>query len=390
MSPDVLVVGAGAFGGWTALELVGRGARVTLVDAWGPGHVRSSSGGETRVIRASYGSRDRYSRLASRAFERWRRAEADWRLGVFRQTGGLWMFGEDDRFGRASAAALEAEGLPFEWLTPAEAARRFPQIAMTGLSSVMFEPEAGYLLARRSCELVLERFLALGGVYRQRAVASPAVLETAPGGRVRVRMSDASAVEADAAVFACGPWLGALFPDVVGGAVTPTRQESYCFGTPPGDPRFTDEQLPVWLELRDRLIYGVPGNAYRGFKIADDSSGPAFDPTSGSRELDRTGIARARARLAERFPDLRDAPFVGGEVCQYEATPDSDFIIAAHPAAANAWIAGGGSGHGFKMGPVVGEIVAEAVLGHTAPDPAFRLGRFERTGVIPTLAEKWR
>jgi glycine/D-amino acid oxidase-like deaminating enzyme len=300
MSPDVLVVGAGAFGGWTALELVGRGARVTLVDAWGPGHVRSSSGGETRVIRASYGSRDRYSRLASRAFERWRRAEVDWRPGVFRQTGGLWMFGEDDRFGRASAAALEAEGLPFEWLTPAEAARRFPQIAMTGLSSVMFEPEAGYLLARRSCELVLERFLALGGVYRQRAVASPAVLETAPGGRVRVRMSDASAVEADAAVFACGPWLGALFPDVVGGAVTPTRQESYCFGTPPGDPRFTDEQLPVWLELRDRLIYGVPGNAYRGFKIADDSSGPARASPSGFPTFATRRSSAARCASTKR------------------------------------------------------------------------------------------
>ena len=384
--PRVIVVGAGAFGGWTALELVRRGARVTLLDAWGPGHARASSGGETRIIRASYGSRSRYTSLAARAFERWRRVEADWQLGLFRQTGGLWMFGDDDSFGRASAAALETEGLAYEWLTPADAARRFPQVSPDGLSSAMFEPGAGYLLSRRACEAVVDRVVAKGGTFLARAVAAPARLDT---GRTRVRLTDDTTLEADAFVLACGPWLGSLCPDEVGAAITPTRQEVYYFGTPPGDPRFTDEGMPVWLELRDRLLYGIPGNAHRGLKVADDTSGPRFDPTSGARDLSPAGAERARDDLARRFPGLAAAPFLGGEVCQYEATPDSDFILDSLPGAPNVWIAGGGSGHGFKMGPVVGEIMAEAVLGHAAPDLAYRLGRFERRGVIPTLKEKW-
>jgi sarcosine oxidase len=66
--PRVLVVGAGAFGGWTALQLLRRGASVTLIDAWGPGHVRASSGGETRVIRATYGTHTIYTAMAARAF----------------------------------------------------------------------------------------------------------------------------------------------------------------------------------------------------------------------------------------------------------------------------------------------------------------------------------
>src|SRR4029077_12271526 len=101
-----VVVGAGAFGGWTALELRRRGARVTLVDAWGPGNARASSGGETRVIRATYGARSIYTRMAVRAMALWRAHDAQWQRGFFRKTGALWMFGSDDAFGRASAAAL--------------------------------------------------------------------------------------------------------------------------------------------------------------------------------------------------------------------------------------------------------------------------------------------
>src|SRR5688572_11798878 len=138
----VAVFGAGAFGGWTALALARRGARVTLVDAWGPGHVRASSGGETRVIRATYGTRRVYTALAARALTLW--SEHDRRFGTafFRKTGAIWLFGRDDAFGRAAAEGLAAHGLPFEWLSPADAAKRFPQFAYDGIASVLVEPEA--------------------------------------------------------------------------------------------------------------------------------------------------------------------------------------------------------------------------------------------------------
>jgi sarcosine oxidase len=383
----VVVIGAGAFGGWTALALRRRGARVTLLDAWGPGNARASSGGETRVIRATYGTRTIYTKMALRAMALWRAHDAKYQRGFFRKTGALWMFGKDDAFGRASAAALRNEKLPIEDLTPQAAAKRFPQIAFDDtIRSVLWEPEAGYLFARRACEHVLECFIAEGGEYRQTAVRAPVPIA---GTSLRgVTLDDGATIEADAFVFACGPWLGRVFPDVIGKRVTPTRQEVYYFGTPPGDARFNDPAMPVWVDYRERLIYGIPGNANRGFKVADDTPGPAFDPTGGARDATPAGIDAARAFLKARFPALAGAPLLGSEVCQYEASPDSHFIIDRHPGAANVWIAGGGSGHGFKMGPAIGERVASHALTGSEPDPQFGLARLASTPA-GGWEEKW-
>ena len=374
----VAVIGAGAFGGWTALELIRRGARVTLIDAWGPGNVRSSSGGETRVLRAAYGSRAIYTKLASRALERWPSE-------FFRPTGVLWMFGQDDAFGRTSADALRSHGLRMEEISVADAARRYPQIAFSGISTVLFERDAGYLLARRACEHVVAAFVAGGGEWRQASAESPQRVDGPLGA---VRLAGGSTIAADRFVFACGPWLASLFPDALGPLVRVTRQEVFYFGTPAGDARFTDAQLPVWIEIGSTQLYGIPGNAHRGFKIADDAEGPPMDPTSGERHLTGAGVAAARDALARRFPALAGAPLVGGEVCQYESTPDSHYIIDRHPAAPNVWLAGGGSGHGFKMGPAIGELLASAVLDDRAPDPAFALSRFA-TPPVGGWTEKW-
>lgn len=376
--PRVVVVGAGAFGGWTALELVRRGAQVTLVDAWGPGNARASSGGETRVIRTTYGARTIYTKMAKRALELWRAHDKRYGRGFFKTTGVLWMFGQDDTFRKESVAALHAERIPVQELSLTEARRNYPQIDFTGISSILFEPEAGYLLARRACEHVVECVIAEGGEYRQAAVASPVeMIGSSPG---RVRLSDGQPLIANTYVFACGPWLGSLFPNVVGKKVAPTRQDVFYFGTPPGDARFLDDALPVWVDFGQRLIYGIPGNVNRGFKIADDSPGPPFDPTNGQRDLSPDGVKAARDFLVRRFPALRNAPLVGSEVCQYESSPDTNYIIDRHPTLPNVWIVGGGSGHGFKMGPAMGELVASLVLGEGKPDPFFSLSRFARTG----------
>jgi glycine/D-amino acid oxidase-like deaminating enzyme len=392
--PRVVVVGAGAFGGWTAHELARRGARVTLIDAWGPGNARASSGGETRVIRATYGTRSLYTKMARRALELWQQYDERWQRRFFHKTGAMWLFGDGSSgaaaaFGRASADALRAEGLPVEALTPVEARRRFPQVAFDHVSSVLIEREAGYLLARRACEHVVDRAIAEGAEYRQASAAAPVRID---GSSLQgLRLTDGMMLRADAFVFACGPWLGSIFPDVVGTLVTPTRQEVYYFGTPAGDARFLEAQLPVWIDYGQRLVYGIPGNANRGFKVADDTAGPRFDPTNGQREATDAGVKRARAFIAGRFPALADAPLVGAEVCQYEASPDSNYLIDRHPGASNVWIVGGGSGHGFKMGPAMGELVASLVLGESQPDPFFGLARFAGTRRRPGKhgEEKW-
>lgn len=367
--PKVVVVGAGAFGGWTALSLRRQGADVTLLDAWGPGHARASSGGDTRIIRATYGPRRIYTRLAARALQLWKAHDDEWGHGCLTRTGAIWMSGADDQFGRESYAALEAEGIPAEWLDASDAARRWPQVNFSGITSVLHEPEAGFLHARRACAAVVDQFVSLGGLYRV-ATVDP------PGDPRTVRLTDGSLVPADIVVYACGPWMGELFPAVIGSRIAPTRQVVHYFGVPGGDRSFSTPDFPIWLELGDAVMYGFPADEARGLKIADDTSGPPIDPTTDARVITEDDIARVRAYLGHRFPAMAGAPWLSGEVCQYEATPDSHFIIDTHPDTTRVWLVGGGSGHGFKMGPAIGELMTAAVLGEVAPDPAFSLHRF--------------
>jgi monomeric sarcosine oxidase len=369
--PRVVVVGAGAFGGFTALELLRRGAKVTLVDAWGPGNSRASSGGETRVIRGVYGSDRIYTEMAARAFHLWHEHERRWKQKLYTRTGALWMVADEGAFVRSSMPILKESGFVYEELSAPDAARRYPQIDFSGIRWALFEKEAGYLLARRACAQVVEGFVSEGGVYRE----ALAIAGEIAGGRMDgIRLSDGAAIAADVVVFACGPWLPKVFPELLGAAIQPTRQEVFYFGTPAGDARFSEGRFPVWVEV-PRFFYGIPGNDRRGFKIADDARGAPFDPTDGERIPSAEGLRSARDYVARRFPALANAPLVESRVCQYENSPDHHFVIDRHPDAANAWIVGGGSGHGFKHGPAVGEITARAVLGEQAPDPLFSLAR---------------
>ena len=369
----VAVVGAGAFGGWTALHLRRAGADVTLVDAWGPGNARASSGGETRAIRSIYGSARRHVEMAARSLALWREWDMPHAEPFYLRTGVLWMTGVDDSYARQSVPALRDLGLPYDEIAPAAAARRWPQISFEGIAKVYFEHEGGYLLARLACDAVVRELVRTGGTYHQAAVTSV----SQRGGRPDVRLADATSLRADRYVFACGPWLGRLFPDVIGSRVQSTRQEVFYFGTPAGDTAFTAPHLPVWIDLSERFVYGIPGNLHRGFKAADDTRGPDFDPTDGSRTPTEEGLRVLRSFVNRRFPALSDAPVLGAEVCQYENTPDSHFIIDRHPEMGDVWIAGGGSGHGYKMGPAVGELLARQILDDAPSDPSFAIARFD-------------
>ena len=362
----VAVIGAGAFGGWTALHLLRRGARVTLVDAWGPGNSRASSGGETRVIRGTYGPNQPYTKMAARATQLWKENERRWKITLLHQVGVLWMVtAGDDQFERESLPVLREEGIACEVLSNNELAKRWPQINLEGVHWGIYEPGGGYLKARMACQAVLEGFLAEGGEYRQLAVL-PRDLDAVQNWHELV-LSDGSKLSPDQYVFACGPWLGKLFPETIGNRVRPTRQEVFFFGAPAGDNRFTETNLPVWADHRDKFIYGIPGNGERGFKVADDTRGTEFDPTSGDRTVSPEGLKAIRDYVGFRFPALKDAPLLESRVCQYENSPDNNFIVDRHPRHENVWLLGGGSGHGFKHGPAFGEMMAGLVLDHKDP-----------------------
>ncbi len=371
----VVVVGAGAFGGWTALHLLRRGVRVTLLDAWGPGNSRASSGGETRVIRATYGPHRIYSEMVVRALEIWKASEVAWNRQLFVPTGALWMSDGQDDYVRQAAPILRDLGLGCEEMDGAGIARRFPQIHADDLAYGFFEEGAGYLLARRGCQATLRAFLAEGGQYLQ-AEAAPGPIRDGAMEEVRVT-GGAAPLRAEQFVFAAGPWLSRMFPDFDPPLVSPTRQEVFYFGTPPGRNDLTEEGLPVWVENGAHLFYGVPGSERRGFKVADDTRGSPFDPTNGDRTPSAEGIRRARRYMEHRFPAMRGAPLLEARVCQYEQSQDGHLIVDTHPDADNVWILGGGSGHGYKMGPALGEMAARQILGEAPREPFFSLSRLK-------------
>jgi glycine/D-amino acid oxidase-like deaminating enzyme len=391
--PHIVVIGAGAFGGWTAFHLLERGTRVTLLDAWGPGNSRASSGGETRIIRGTYGPDQPYTELAGRALKLWIKYERRWKRRFLHRAGVLWMASSnDDAFERGSLKPLRRAGIKFQDFSARELKNRWPQVCFDGVDWGIYEPDCGYLDARTSCLAVVEEFVAAGGKYRQSAVvadgAEGAGLDhsgldretdratsksTSRGG---LTLSDGSRLKADYYVFACGPWLGKLFPETIGDRVRATKQDIFFFGTPAGDPRFNDTHLPVWGDHRERFFYGIPGSDRRGFKVADDTRGPDFDPTAGERVVSPDTLRGVREHLAFRFPAMKDAPLIETRVCQYEQTPDEHFIVDRHPRMENVWLLGGGSGHGFKHGPAVGEMMAELILGDGEPGKTWRLSRF--------------
>jgi glycine/D-amino acid oxidase-like deaminating enzyme len=371
---SVVVVGAGAFGGWTALQLLQRRAKVTLVDAWGPGNSRASSGGETRIIRATYGpATASYAKMVARALDLWQEYQRRWNLRLFFRTGALWMAGTNDSFERASLPSLAEAGIRVEQLSVAECAKRWPQVSFNDISWGLFEPDSGYLAARRSCEAVLTEFTEAAGDYREAQAMPGPIAHNRMNG---ITVTPGDLLSADEYVFACGPWLPNLFP-ILQPLFTVTRQEVFFFGTPAGDQRFTDAQLPVWIDGGGPIsYYGIPGNHWRGFKLADDTRGVTIDPTVLERQVSKDGLTAARAYLRRRFPALGAAPLIEARVCQYENSTDRDFILDRHPQAENVWIVGGGSGHGFKHAPVIGEMVADAVLGLKPFPQAFSLQRF--------------
>jgi monomeric sarcosine oxidase len=365
---DVAVVGAGSFGAWTALRLREKGLRVLLLDQYGPGNARSSSGGESRIIRMGYGPDELYARFAAASLAEWKRLFEEMRQPLFHETGVLWLARTEDRYALGTLATLSRLGIAHERLSAADTRDRYPQFALDEDVWGMIEPASGALLARRAVQAVVRKAVRAGVEYHAVAVVAPAVR-----GRLgALKASDGSGIRADVFVFACGAWLPKLFPALLGARIFPTRQEVFFFGTPPGDERFAPPRMPTWIDFGAE-IYGVPDLEGRGFKMAPDRHGEAIDPDVDERLVTAESVSRVRKFLARRFPALAAAPLLETRVCQYENTSNGDFLIDRHPDADNVWLVGGGSGHGFKHGPAVATYVAQRLADGGPEEPRFSL-----------------
>jgi sarcosine oxidase len=365
---DIAVIGAGCFGAWIAHALRIAGRSVILLDAFGAAHSRASSGGESRIIRMGYGSDALYTTWSQRSLEAWKALDARVPSRIFHRTGMLWLTGSEDAYVLQTHATLASLGVAHERLEVAELARRFPQISTDGIAWALWEPDSGALMARQAIQVLVADDMRRGLDFRLASVRTPPAR-----GRLDHVVTDAGEeISAGEFVFACGPWLPKIFPAILGTRIFPSRQEIYFFAPPPGDSSFAPPAMPAWFH-HPELVYGLPDLESRGFKVSIDKHGPAFDPDSGSRLPSAEGLDAARAYIEQRFPKMRGAVLTESRVCQYENTSNGDFIIDRHPEIENVVIAGGGSGHGFKHGPAVGDYVCGLLTTSAVAEPRFAL-----------------
>jgi sarcosine oxidase len=353
--PSAIVIGAGVFGAALADRLAREGWEVTLVDRFEPGHARAESGGETRLIRCSHGPDAFYARSARRALELWRELGE----GVLVESGVAWFARREDGWESDSERVLRGAHIPVERMSPEEGARLFPSVAVDDLAFVLYEPEAGVLRAADGVRALVRR--------AREAGATLVIGEARPDGE-RVRLAadgEARTLEADFVIWACGAWLGKLFPELVSTRVT--FQQLVLFEAPP------EWNGPGWVDF-DAAFYGHARVEGVGFKVGPDMDGVEVDPDTRRLEATAEGLAIAREYLAMRFPALAGAPVASAPGCHYGLTPDGQFLFAPHPQHERVWLLGGGSGHGYKHGPALAEHVAAVLAGAAQPEPRFALG----------------
>lgn len=426
-SADVVVIGAGAWGSFTALNLRQRGVNVTLVDAYGPGNARSTSGDETRGVRSSYGDKtgalgEQWMLWAREAMKKWIAFDDEWgrhfRLNLFHTTGDLIMRAEWDNLQLRTKVWWDKNKIPYQVLNPDDVRKAFPVISMDDITAVLYEPDAGVVRARRAAQTAAAAFESLGGkIIIGRATPS----KVANGKLEEIKLDTGQTLRADTFVFCVGPWLGKTFPDIFAKKTRVPIGYVCYFATPINDQRFTYPNLPSynfpgvtgWAALpvdnRGFRVRGTerlptppmtaadsaaaaargtapgragapPDSAGRGGGRGRGGGGAAGrggggggqqqevppaqqDPDTSDRWADATRIEGSRRFIAHRFPLLKDAPIAQTHACHYESTSSGNFIVDIHPHMSNAWIVAGGNAEGFKFSPVMGEYAAQRVLG---------------------------
>jgi glycine/D-amino acid oxidase-like deaminating enzyme len=317
-----------------------------------------------------YGPDELYTRWATRSLPLWR--ELSKRVGkeIFQQTGMLWLGNDEDQYMKSLTKVLAKAGVEKEELKAEEIARRWPQLRFHDVTVGVLEPGSGVLLARSAVQLLVQELIRSGVEYRPLAVESP----QGKGRLGEVRGNSGDLISAGTFIFCCGPWLPKVFPELLGDRIFPTRQEVFFLGTPPGSKDFTPPAMPTWLHRTHAdLPYSLPDVEGRGFKIAFDRHGGRFDPDTGMRTVAQTSIEHLRSYSRQYIPALADAPVIETRVCVYENTWNGDLLIDRHPEIENVWIAGGGSGHGFKHGPALGDYLSSRILHNAPAEPRFSL-----------------
>jgi N-methyl-L-tryptophan oxidase len=374
---DAVVIGAGIAGASAALALRRRGLEVTLVDAHEPGHARAASAGDHRILRASHGSDELYARWSREARLRWLELGQEVGQELFVQSGAVMLA----RVGHtawedASLQTLGRLGIPHFVVDVDELRLRLPVLDPRGLRYGLWEPESGFVFARRAVQATVRLFRELGGVL-QRGVGST--------GEHERPLLNGRPIDAEIVVFACGAWMEWLYPRTLGPLLELSRQDVIMVDPPAGSIGYDAESFPAWID-HGYPAYGIPAAGGYGFKAVIVWRGLTVNIDRDDRVVSQTSMARTRRYLAHRFPKLAQAPIVGQEVGQISNTTNTHFLIDHHPDHEELLLVAGDSGHLFKHGPVVGDHIAALALNEIDTEPRFSLGR--RPTVAVTSADR--
>ena len=363
----VAVLGLGGVGTAAARFLAADGHQVVGFEQFALDHDRGSSYGGSRIIRKVYPD-PLYVRLMESAYPLWDALERESGEELFLRCGGFFFGPEGHPEMRGTEAALTRCGVPFQRLSAAEAATRFPQFRLSPTEYGVFEPKSGLLRASR-CVLANARGARAHGAELRQGARVDALESASHGVRLRV---DGAWERFDRCVITAGPWTGQLLAERMPLPLTVTRQQYAHFAVAGDQAAFAPERFPVWIDMAE-YFYGFPEHADApGAKIALHRPGPRHDPDGADREPSEADNDVLRAYLRRRLPGLSDR-VTFAKVCLYTMTPDEDFIIDRLPEDPRVVFVGGLSGHGFKFTVLLGQIAARLA---TDQDPGHPLERF--------------
>lgn len=367
MSGTTLVVGAGVFGATAALELRRRGHAVVLLDPGPVPHPLAASTDISKVLRMEYGPDESYMALMEHAFAGWRRWAGEWEAAgeepLYHETGVLMVCRAPmapGGFEYESWETLQRRGHQPERLDVDTLARRFPAWSSGKYVDGFFHRVGGYAESGKVVGWLVRRAVQDGVTVRTGRMTGL----RQEGRQVTGVHTAAGVVSADRVVLATGAWAGALL-----GFAHEIRATGHpVLHLAPRDPdRFAPERFPVFTaDVARTGLYGFPRNRDGVVKVALHDAGVAIDPDA-PRLVSPAQEARIRALLVETIPTLADAEVVDRRLCLYADTQDEDFWIARDPSREGLTVASGGSGHGFKFAPVLGQLIADTVEGRAHP-----------------------
>jgi len=375
----IAVIGSGIWGACTAYSLRKSGVEVDLYDMWGPGNARSGSGGSSRIIRLTYGKDNIYSELTNASFSFWEKLSKKNNEKLYIENGMLWLVTQNDSsYVEKSIPIIKSLGHQIENLPISIAKKTYPIINFNGVKKVYLEKKAGILLASRCCKKVVKEFQKIGGslIIGEVNIKENKLTE---GNGVLINNKK---ITADQYIIACGPWNNKVLPKFFKNITYTSRQEVYFFSVPNRNAEnYGIENMPCWMDLNEKTptYYGMPFHLNKGFKIAYDERSTSFDPDTSDRIPMSKLIERTKKYIYNRFPGLKGLPITESKVCQYENSIDGNFIIGRHTKSKNVLILGGSSGHGFKMGPGIGELVKDVLLNNKKIPSFFNKSRLEES-----------